>query len=264
MQLKETFDVLFKFAYPPELNSLFAFTYKQYFLRETDKAKGQDARKFTDPEVYDATKEYTRLGLASGSGFRITEANKDYLLCPTYPEVLVIPEKVTDEQLFVVRNFRSRGRIPAVVWRHPVNGSTISRCSQPNVGLKRHQCPEDVILLSGLRNLPHNLHVLDSRPKTNAMANSFKGGGYEQAPYHKECFPVEFHNVENIHAVRNSLHKLYKLCRGNKPYNNKHWKSGIEETKWLDTIKSILLSAARIVELVNGKGHSVMIHCSDG
>jgi len=103
---KETFDQLTKYAYPPELNSLFAFTYKQYFIK--DVAKGQDTHKFTNPDIYDPVREYNRVGLP-GAGFRITNANQDYKLCPTYPSLLVIPEGITDDQLKSVATFRSRG-----------------------------------------------------------------------------------------------------------------------------------------------------------
>ena len=235
-------------AYPPELNSLFAFTYKQYFIKEV--GKGQDTHKFTNPDIYDPIREFQRVGLP-GAGFRITNANQDYKLCPTYPSFLVVPEGITDDQLKSVAGFRSRGlyclyfalrtttahvlsqgRIPAVVWRHPVHGSTISRLqvrkssqaqipkmleissvttqqnSQPSVGLKGNTCTEDILLLSQLRNTNQQgkassktthqrnflmkrhiaLYVLDSRPKTNALANSLKGGGYEKNSHYKVWF----------------------------------------------------------------------------
>eukprot|EP01102_Stenamoeba_stenopodia_P002829 TRINITY_DN1269_c0_g2_i1.p1 TRINITY_DN1269_c0_g2~~TRINITY_DN1269_c0_g2_i1.p1 ORF type:complete len:741 (+),score=156.13 TRINITY_DN1269_c0_g2_i1:149-2371(+) len=259
---KETYEQLAKYAYPPELNSLFAFTYKQYFIKEV--GKGQDIRKYTNPDIYDPIREYQRIGIPC-AGYRISTANQDYKLCPTYPSLLVVPEGITDEQLKSVAAFRSRGRIPAVVWRHPVHGSTISRCSQPSVGLKGNSCTEDIQLLSQLRNTNQQaLYVLDSRPKTNALANSLKGGGYEKGSHYKDCHSVEFQNVENIHAVRNALLKLYKLCANKSPYNNKHWKSSLEESKWLEFVRSVLLSAVRMAEIVHTKGQSVLIHCSDG
>ena len=38
-------------------------------------------------------------------------------LCETYPKLLVVPKAMTDEELKVVSKFRSKGRIPAIVWR---------------------------------------------------------------------------------------------------------------------------------------------------
>jgi hypothetical protein len=187
---------------------LFAFTYKHYIFKEI--GADQDPKALSNPDIYDSLREYARLKIPN-EAIRLTEVNKEYKLCPTYPEVLAVPAQISDGQLQEVAAFRSRGRIPVIVWRHPENGSTISRCSQPNVGLKRHSCQEDVFMLSLLRNQQSSLHILDSRPKTNAMANSLKGGGYEPASVYKDCHPVEFQNIENIHAVRNSLLKLYKV-----------------------------------------------------
>lgn len=83
---------------------------------------------------YDATREYARIGIPDAS-WRITDINSKYVVCPTYPATLVVPASVPDEQLKAVFNFRSRGRIPAITWRHPRNNAVLARCSQPLVGM---------------------------------------------------------------------------------------------------------------------------------
>jgi hypothetical protein len=42
---------------------------------------------------------------------------------------------IDDAKLKVVCKFRSRQRLPAVVWQHPVTKATLSRCAQPLPGL---------------------------------------------------------------------------------------------------------------------------------
>ena len=66
--------------------------------------------------------------------FKVTQLNSDFSLCSTYPRHLIVPWCMSDEELQQVAAFRSRGRLPAVVWRHPGNGAHISRCAQPCVG----------------------------------------------------------------------------------------------------------------------------------
>jgi hypothetical protein len=103
--------------------------------------------------------------------FRITDVNAKFKMCGTYaifmhlysylscifcsseltrdryPELLVVPAAITDEQLLAVAKFRSRARIPVFVWKHQSKPSTLSRCSQPSVGLLGHKskvaCPRD-------------------------------------------------------------------------------------------------------------------------
>ena len=47
--------------------------------------------------LYDPVAEYARIGL--GSTWRVSQANADCSLCPTYPEVLVVPASVSDDTL---------------------------------------------------------------------------------------------------------------------------------------------------------------------
>lgn len=58
-----------------------------------------------------------RLGFDLGGAWRISMANVDYQLCPTYPKKLVVPASINDNVLDFVARFRAARRIPAVVWR---------------------------------------------------------------------------------------------------------------------------------------------------
>ncbi len=64
------------------------------------------------------------------------------LLLYSYPEVLLEPASVTDDVLMAVSRYRSRARIPTVVWQHPRTFASLSRCSQPKVGLLGNKSKE--------------------------------------------------------------------------------------------------------------------------
>ena len=49
--------------------------------------------------------------------WRMTDSNKKFELCPTYPESVIVPKCITDEQLKKIACFRSSKRFPVVVWR---------------------------------------------------------------------------------------------------------------------------------------------------
>ena len=49
--------------------------------------------------------------------WRLTEINKNYKLCTSYPEICVVPSTMTDEEITEVAKFRSYRRFPTIVWR---------------------------------------------------------------------------------------------------------------------------------------------------
>lgn len=85
--------------------------------------------------LYDPIADYQRCGLASDKNFRLdTKINANFELCSTYPPVLVVPQSFNADDLKQVASHRSRERLPAVVWQHPITRATMSRCAQPLVG----------------------------------------------------------------------------------------------------------------------------------
>jgi myotubularin-related protein 3/4 len=59
--------------------------------------------------------------------WRISSANKEFKICPSYPPEMLVPKIITDQTLEKVALFRSAKRIPTVVWRHTGNGAVLAR-----------------------------------------------------------------------------------------------------------------------------------------
>lgn len=96
--------------------------------------------------------EYQRNGLFYNENFRLVTANLEYKLSPTYPTLFMVPASITDQELAIIAEYRSRARIPGedqrvalspldtiatvivTTWIHPETGATLSRCSQPLTG----------------------------------------------------------------------------------------------------------------------------------
>lgn len=100
---------------------------------------------------YDPKAEFRRQGISEklpDRGWRITHINKDYTFCDTYPAFLVVPSKISDNVLKYAREFRSRNRIPALSYIHPVNNCTITRSSQPLAGITRKTNVQDEKLVA--------------------------------------------------------------------------------------------------------------------
>lgn len=102
-------------------------------------------------DLYDAKAEFRRQGISEKApdlGWRISSINKDYTFSPTYPATLVVPSKISDSTLKYASTFRSRARIPVLTYLHPVNNCTITRSSQPFVGLRGKRSIQDERLVS--------------------------------------------------------------------------------------------------------------------
>ncbi len=50
--------------------------------------------------------------------WRVSHVNNDFGLCETYPSVLGVPSAASDEDLKLVAQFRSKGRIPVSLYIH--------------------------------------------------------------------------------------------------------------------------------------------------
>ncbi|CAF0769870.1 unnamed protein product [Adineta ricciae] len=216
--------------------------------------------------LYSKMKDYTRMGIQQNSDPHWTinaEINKNYALCDTYPDILVLPSSFDISRLQRVADFRSRNRIPVLSWYSRETYATITRSSQPLTGLANRTCDDDIELLHKIADANVNqgfkLVILDARPKVNAMANMANGGGYEDYP---NC-ELEFHNIQNIHVMRESLRKLHAAIR-NASHEDKTWFSDLENSNWLFHIRAILTAAIRLVSLIHNEKRSVLVHCSDG
>ncbi|XP_077914850.1 phosphatidylinositol-3,5-bisphosphate 3-phosphatase MTMR2 [Halichoerus grypus] len=196
--------------------------------------------------------------------WRITKINERYELCDTYPALLVVPANIPDEELKRVASFRSRGRIPVLSWIHPESQATITRCSQPMVGVSGKRSKEDEKYLQAIMDSnaqSHKIFIFDARPSVNAVANKAKGGGYESEDAYQNAELV-FLDIHNIHVMRESLRKLKEIVYPN--IEETHWLSNLESTHWLEHIKLILAGALRIADKVESGKTSVIVHCSDG
>ncbi|XP_064607720.1 myotubularin-related protein 2-like isoform X2 [Liolophura sinensis] len=213
--------------------------------------------------VYDAVAEFRRQKVPNES-WRLTRINENFEFADTYPAVLAVPNHATDEDLHPVAAFRSRSRIPILSWIHPESQATITRSSQPLVGVAGKHSKEDeryIQLIMDANAQSHRLSIMDARPMVNALANKAKGGGYEREDVYQSAV-VDFLDIHNIHVMRESLRKLKDVCFPS--IDDTHWYSNLEATHWLDHIKQILAGAVKIADKVESNKTSVLVHCSDG
>jgi Myotubularin-like phosphatase domain len=192
--------------------------------------------------------------------WRISTANHALELCDTYPRLLGVPATVTDDMLLEVKAFRSRGRLPALVWLHPATGASMTRCAQPLAGLSRQRCESDEQMLDEIAGVAEGavpmLYLMDARPRLNAMANAAMGAGVEGSAY--KSSKIRFLGIGNIHVMRGAMSKLLDAVQPGAS------SGGVDSSQWLDHIALILHSATRIARMLHVNNISVLAHCSDG
>ncbi|KAG8237853.1 hypothetical protein J437_LFUL002462 [Ladona fulva] len=117
--------------------------------------------------VYEPIAELKRMGVPNDTWI-LSMINENYEVCDSYPPVLAVPGQATDDDLRAVAAFRSRGRIPVLSWIHPESQATITRCSQPLVGVSGKRSREDeryIQLIMDANAQSHKLFIMDARPR---------------------------------------------------------------------------------------------------
>ncbi|KAI5739479.1 hypothetical protein M8J77_019748 [Diaphorina citri] len=252
---RECYDIyvtLQKLSRPVHIEELYCFTYTS--TTESPKSYGWD--------FFSLEQEFKRMQVPNDE-WCLTNLNKNYELCDTYPRFIYVPTSATTSILLGSSKFRSKGRLPVLTYLHRSNQAVICRCSQPLSGFSA-RCLEDEQLLNCiLRTNPGSnfMYVVDTRPRINAMANRAAGKGYENENFY-ENIKFHFFGIENIHVMRSSLAKLIETCEANSPSVNS-FLSGLDSSGWLRHIKVTLDTAWFIAQAIV-EGVSVVVHCSDG
>ncbi|XP_060594323.1 myotubularin-related protein 2-like [Ruditapes philippinarum] len=245
------YEKILQFAFPlSNKQQLFAFDFKEDYG-------------INGWTVYDHEAEFKRQGVPNDN-WRISRMNEKYDVIDTYPSLMAVPKQASDDFLKQVATFRSRGRMPVLSWIHPKSQATITRSSQPLIGVagKRNKDDEMYVQMIMDANAHSNkLYIMDARPSMNAVANKARGGGFESEDAYTGA-EVVFLDIHNIHVMRESLRKLKDVVFPT--IDDSKWLSNIESTHWLDHIKQILAGAVKVADKVENNKTSVLVHCSDG
>ncbi|KAM7532315.1 hypothetical protein LguiB_035725 [Lonicera macranthoides] len=296
-QRRAVFDALLRWTRPGRLWDLYAFASgpsrfnntnpKVRLLKEYFRLLGMESRHASISTIEDGS--FT----LSNELWRISDANSNYTLCPTYPFALLVPKCFSDAEVLQACTFRARCRLPAISWVHPETGAVLARSSQPLVGLMmnmRSNADEKLVAalctqIVGATEPRRKLYIADARPRKNALANGAMGGGSESSSNYFQS-KIVFFGIDNIHAMRDSLARLrdYLDTHGTTSSDGissflRHggwtWGGGnlssmsasvstLGDSGWLIHIQNVLAGSAWIAARVALESASVLVHCSDG
>ena len=253
-------------AFPKDIKNLYTFT--KLYHDEIKKEKNY----FNGWSIYDPIREFSREGVTEDNnlGLRFCYANKGFKLCETYPEFLIEPAQMSDEDLIQASKYRTKNRIPIMAYYYYNQNSdddkcvpTIWRSAQNKAGIMGSKKNEsDINLITCIKGMSKNLFIFDCRPKLNAMVNRLNGGGYENMD-HYDNVDLTFCEIDNIHKARNAINSLYFLCLNEKINDNYKFWSAVDNTGWFTFVYLLLKNADEISKKLQ-ENNSVLIHCSDG
>ncbi|XP_055100071.1 myotubularin-related protein 6 isoform X8 [Symphalangus syndactylus] len=250
----DIYNSLLQLSKQAKYEDLYAFSYNP---------KQNDSERLQGWQLIDLAEEYKRMGVPN-SHWQLSDANRDYKICETYPRELYVPRIASKPIIVGSSKFRSKGRFPVLSYYHQDKEAAICRCSQPLSGFSA-RCLEDEHLLQAISKAnPVNryMYVMDTRPKLNAMANRAAGKGYENEDNYSNI-RFQFVGIENIHVMRSSLQKLLEV-NSTKGLSVSDFYSGLESSGWLRHIKAVMDAAIFLAKAITVENASVLVHCSDG
>eukprot|EP01103_Thecamoeba_quadrilineata_P007129 TRINITY_DN1690_c0_g1_i3.p1 TRINITY_DN1690_c0_g1~~TRINITY_DN1690_c0_g1_i3.p1 ORF type:complete len:689 (-),score=109.67 TRINITY_DN1690_c0_g1_i3:128-2194(-) len=208
-------------------------------------------------ESIDLAHEYRRVELVSNepdskSFWRITEANKEFGLSESYPRVLCVPSSISDEDLPLIADTRTKRRFPVAVWRSPRTSSVLLRCSQPRsstlVGSRSFELDDKYISAIWEASGKGRVAIMDARPRLNAMVNVFRGGGVESPSNYSVPVSLSFLDIQNIHVMRKALENLRTQCLS---YVRERIKEVDKSLEWRGHLSLIIRGAVSVASLLD-------------
>ncbi|RWS17140.1 myotubularin-related protein 9-like protein, partial [Dinothrombium tinctorium] len=205
--------------------------------------------------------EFSKIQMYSDS-WRISYVNKNFAICPSYPESVIVPKSITDETITAIANFRCLGRFPVLSYFHKSTKAVLLRSGQPMVGTNSKRCKEDEKLINTVLGSGKRGYIVETRNQNLAQLARTKGGGFEPEVHYplwrRVHKPIDRHST-----LLDSLSKLIEVCNDTSCPMDK-WLSRLESCGWLSHIKDVLLCACLVAQCVDKEGASVLVHGAEG
>ncbi|XP_046788029.1 myotubularin-related protein 9-like isoform X1 [Gallus gallus] len=194
--------------------------------------------------------------------WRLSDVNRDFAVCPTYPPAVIVPAAVSEETLRRAARFRQGGRFPVLSYYHSRNGTVMLRSGQPLTGPNRKRCAEDEMLLGSVLDDGERGFIIDTRSAQAAKQARMTGGGTEP----KSSYPQwkRLHRpLERGRPLQESFIKLVEACN-DASLGMDRWLGRLESCRWLSHVKAALSTACLAAQCLDREESSVLVHGAEG
>ncbi|CAL8364679.1 unnamed protein product [Gadus morhua 'NCC'] len=181
----------------------------------------------------DWDREIKRTGAAE---WRVCSVNQGYGVSPSLPEFFVVPASLADQDLRQYAEAFSGQRLPVWCWNHP-NGSALTRMAAITDPLQQKR--------------------LDQRICNAIIKSHPQRGDVHKADLDK--------NLPSLQQVNNSLVRLRHICVID-PFEEteEKWLSSVENSQWLDYVRTFLKHSCDVVYILEGLNASVILQEEEG
>ncbi len=208
---------------------------------------------------YSVEAEFEKTFGQGSTEWRVSDVNKNYAVCQTYPSKVVVPSKVDDSMLLKSSQFRAGGRFPILSYYHTETKSFMLRSSQPLLGSSNRRCKEDEMLLKSSLPIGKKGVIYDLRDANVMKSAASKGGGYETDANYPLWKRVNRH-LDRFDQLHGSFGKLVEACLGDpSQYLNR-----LESSNWLQNTRQALYIACSIADELSNKDCCILVHGWDG
>lgn len=201
--------------------------------------------------AFQIEKEFSKIMMYSDA-WRISYVNKNFTICPSYPEAVIVPKSINDETIIGIAAFRCLGRFPVLSYLHKSNKAAIMRSGQPMVGTSSKRCKEDEKLINTVLGSQKRGYIIETRTQNLAQLARSKGGGFEPEVHYplwrRVHKPIDRHS-----SLLDSLSKLIELCNETSSSMDK-FLSRLESCGWLSHIKDVLMCACLVAQCIDQEG----------
>uniref|UniRef100_A0A914WJT4 Myotubularin phosphatase domain-containing protein n=1 Tax=Plectus sambesii TaxID=2011161 RepID=A0A914WJT4_9BILA len=214
--------------------------------------------------AFDAEQEFARLQVRSDA-WRLSFVNKDFRVCPSYPEAVIVPKGIGDDYLRSSASFREDGRFPVLSYYHRDTRSSILRCSQPLVGPNGRRSKEDEAILNSLLGAAAKGYIIDTRSLNAANSARSRGGGSEPKQNYSRWSYVH-RPVPRWKELHDALSKLVEACNDSSASSDR-WLSKLGGCGWLQAVADTLTCACVVAQCVDREGETevpVIVHGAEG
>ncbi|CAB1342511.1 unnamed protein product [Coregonus sp. 'balchen'] len=143
--------------------------------------------------------------------WRLSDVNKDYSVCSSYPPLVAVPKDVDDDTLRKAAAFRHGGRFPVLSYYHKKNGMVMMRSGQPLTGTNGRRCKEDEKLINATLRAGKRGYIIDTRTVGVAQQAKARGGGFESEANYPQWRRIH-KAIERSSILQESLIKLVEAC----------------------------------------------------
>ncbi|XP_056437309.1 myotubularin-related protein 9 isoform X1 [Gadus chalcogrammus] len=194
--------------------------------------------------------------------WRLSEVNRDFRVCTTYPPLVAVPRDVDDDTLRKAAGFRHGGRFPVLSYYHKKNGMVMMRSGQPLTGTNGRRCKEDERLINATLRPGKRGYVIDTRTISVAQQAKARGGGFETEANYPQWRRIH-KAIERSNVLQDSLVKLVEACN-DQSHSMDRWLSKLEASNWQTHVKEILTTACLAAQCIDREGASVLVHGTEG